>query len=90
MGIIREDFSSLTGIEVRRLENIEYCRARMAEDEFESICSQMPEVALWLTFGGDISLEALKASEAKHSRLIAAKFENELLPPDSPLIDKIK
>jgi len=86
----REDFADLCELDLRRLENIEYGKARMAEGEYENICRLMPEFCLWLTYGGDVSLKALKESDQKFCRFVAAKFESDLIDSVSPIFDRIK
>ncbi|WLQ14422.1 XRE family transcriptional regulator [Hahella aquimaris] len=89
-GLTRQDFSNVTNIELPRLTNIEKLRVKVSEDEFAKVGLLFPEVVQWLVFEGDISLEALRASEQKYCRLIAAKFEAGQTPEGYGLEEKIK
>ncbi|WP_041598356.1 hypothetical protein [Hahella chejuensis] len=89
-GFTRQEFSSITNIELIRLTNLEKLRARVAEDEYEKLGLLFPEVIPWFAYEGDISLEALRSSEQKLCRLIAARFEAGQIPEGYFLEEKFK
>ncbi|AZZ94707.1 XRE family transcriptional regulator [Hahella sp. KA22] len=79
-GFTRQEFSNITNIELTRLTNLEKLKARVAEDEYEKLGLLFPDIIQWLAFEGDISLEALRVSENKLCRLLAARFEAGQIP----------
>ncbi|WP_377516962.1 hypothetical protein [Microbulbifer taiwanensis] len=90
MGLTRNEFGELVGIDWVRLRNVEQLNAKMGEDEFAKIGQMFPELMPWLTYEGDIVMEDLKSSQEKLCRLIAAKIEAGQIPPGFYLEEKLK
>ena len=81
VGMTREQFADYLGVQANRYRTVEVKRARMAEDEFERVCSNFPEFMAWITIEGQIQLSELLASENTYCRLAAARIEANQLPP---------
>ncbi len=66
MGLKRPAFAELTGIDKKRLENIENGFQRMHDIDFEKVCSLYPEFARWITYGGPVDgdLRDLKVADS--------------------------
>jgi len=90
MGLTREEFGEIVGIDWVRMKNIEQQKVRMAEDEFAKIGAMFPEVMPWLTYEGYIDVDDLKNSQENLCRLIAAKIEAKQIPEGYYLEDHIK
>jgi transcriptional regulator with XRE-family HTH domain len=54
MGVNRPAFALLTGIDKKRLENIENGLQRMHDIDFEKVCSLYPEFTRWIAYGGPV------------------------------------
>ena len=59
MGLKRPAFAKLTGIETKRLENIENGRQRMHDIDIEKVCSLYPQFTRWIAYGGPVDRDAL-------------------------------
>ena len=81
MGVTRQDFADMLGIDFIRLRNVEQLRARMSEDEFAVIGEQFPELMPWLVYEGPVDLQALKDSQHHLCRLVAARIDAGQFPP---------
>jgi len=65
MGLSRPAFEKLTGIDRKRLENIESGQQRMHDIDFEKVCSLYPEFSRWITYGGPVDGEVeLKVADS--------------------------
>ena len=74
-GLTQAEFAELSGIQYDRLRNIEPHKQRMADQDFEAICSTTPPIAGFLTHGGEISLMQLKQAEGKLAKLLVFRIE---------------
>lgn len=90
MGMTRDEFCELVGVEWVRLRNVEQLNAKMAEDEFAKIGRMFPELMPWLTYEGDIVVDDLRNSQEKFCRLVAAKIDAGQIPPGFYLEEKLK
>ena len=68
MGLSRPAFEKVTGIDRKRLENIECGQQRMHDIDFEKVCSLYPEFARWITYGGAVDGDVmdLKVADSGH------------------------
>lgn len=87
MGMTREEFAEVIGIDAPRIKNIELHRRKPNEDDFAAIGKTLPELLPWLVYEADISLDGLLQSESKWLRLIAARIEAGQIP-DGYYLDK--
>lgn len=69
------EFCELSGIDYDRLRNIEPKKQRMADEDFQKICSLLPPLSEYLTHGGTISVSALKQLDLKLARLLVMHIE---------------
>lgn len=60
MGLKRPAFAKLTGIDTKRLENIENGRQRMHDIDIEKVCSLYPQFTRWIAYGGPVDRDALE------------------------------
>ena len=71
MGLKRPAFAQLTGIDTKRLENIENGYQRMHDMDFEKVCSLYPEFARWITYGGPVDGDLLDLKVADSAQMDA-------------------
>ncbi|GLK88800.1 helix-turn-helix domain-containing protein [Pseudomonas turukhanskensis] len=71
MGLKRPAFSQLTGIDRKRLENIECGQQRMHDIDFEKVCGLYPEFARWITYGGPVDGDLLDLRVADSAQMSA-------------------
>lgn len=90
IGLTREEFSEILGIDQIRLKNMEQTKCRVAEDEFEKIGLHFPQLLPWLAYEGDITMESLKESDDRLIKLAVARIQAGQLPKESGLEEKIK
>lgn len=66
MGVNRPAFALLTGIDKKRLENIENGLQRMHDIDFEKVCSLYPEFTRWIAYGGPVdgNISSLKVADS--------------------------
>ena len=83
MGLKRPAFAKLTGIETKRLENIENGRQRMHDIDIEKVCSLYPQFTRWIAYGGPVDREALdvplKVADSARMSAIYMVHRNPLL-----------
>jgi transcriptional regulator with XRE-family HTH domain len=71
MGLKRPAFAELTGIDKKRLENIENGLQRMHDMDFEKVCSLYPEFARWITYGGPVDGDLMNLKVADSAQMHA-------------------
>lgn len=71
MGLKRPAFSQLTGIDSKRLENIECGQQRMHDIDFQKVCGLYPEFARWITYGGPVEGDLLQLRVADSAQMSA-------------------
>ncbi len=71
MGLKRPAFSQLTGIDRKRLENIECGQQRMHDIDFEKVCGLYPEFARWITYGGPVDGDLMNLRVADSAQMSA-------------------
>lgn len=80
MGLTRQEFADLVGIETSRIRNIELQRSKIHEEDFAAIGKTLPTLLPWLIYEADITLDELRESENRWLRLIAARIEAGQIP----------
>lgn len=53
-GLKRPEFAKIVGMKAKTVENIEFGRQRMRDEDFEKVCSVYPDFARWITYEGPI------------------------------------
>ncbi len=53
-GLKRPEFARIVGMKAKTVENIEFGRQRMRDEDFEKVCSVYPDFARWITYEGPI------------------------------------
>lgn len=53
-GLKRPEFAMIVGMKAKTVENIEFGRQRMRDEDFEKVCSVYPDFARWITYEGPI------------------------------------
>ncbi|MGY4532706.1 transcriptional regulator with XRE-family HTH domain [Pseudomonas sp. TE3786] len=71
MGLKRPAFAQLTGIDAKRLENIESGQQRMHDIDFEKVCSLYPGFARWITYGGPVDGDLMNLKVADSAQMNA-------------------
>lgn len=71
LGLPRERFCELVGIENMRLTTIENERGRMSTDDLLQVVTVFPEVLSWLVLGAPVDVEMLEKSENLHLKKLA-------------------
>lgn len=71
MVLKRPAFSQLTGIDTKRLENIECGQQRMHDIDFAKVCSLYPEFARWITYGGPVDGDLMHLRVADSAQMSA-------------------
>ncbi|MEN0107947.1 MAG: helix-turn-helix transcriptional regulator [Pseudomonas sp.] len=71
MGLKRPAFAQLTGIDRKRLENIESGQQRMHDIDFAKVCSLYPEFARWITYGGPVDGDLMHLRVADSAQMSA-------------------
>lgn len=94
MGLQREDFAKLLGMEFSRYKNLELKRGRINEEEFAAIGAVLPDFLHWIICAGDLEWEALQSSQSVWTKLIGARIEagqvNTVLPLNKQHIELVR
>jgi len=87
LGLKRPAFAKLTGIDTKRLENIENGRQRMHDIDIEKVCSLYPQFTRWIAYGGPVDRDAvdvpLKVADSARMSAIYMVQRNPLLLTNS-------
>lgn len=89
LGMTRDEFVKQTNISFNRLSNIEKLLAKVNEEEFYHLGRTMPEVLLFIACEGEINLQQCRASQHNLCRLLAARVDNDQLPANNDLVNRI-
>lgn len=90
MGLDQNEMAEILGIEPSRYKNVEAKKVRVAEDEFSAVCSRFPEYVHYLTYEGELDLEAMRRSQEALVKFAAAAIEAGKIPAGFFLEEKIK
>jgi transcriptional regulator with XRE-family HTH domain len=74
LGYSRVEFSKLTGIDYKLLENIELGYSRVNCDHYEAIAKHWPEYTLWLITGKTVSTPNLEQKFRIATQKLALKY----------------
>lgn len=77
LGVPRDRFCDLTGIENMRLITIENLKSRMSTDDLRLVVDVFPEILNWLVTGAPIDIEVLEKSENLHLQRLALSLKLE-------------
>lgn len=89
LGMTRDEFSKVMGINYSRLNNIEKLLAKVNEDEFYQIGILMPEVLLFIACEADLDVQACRNSQHSLCQLLADRVEKNQIPATISLISRI-
>lgn len=82
MGLNRNQFSKLTGIDYLRIVTIEEDRGRMSVDDAALVVTLFPELLHWLVMGTALDYSVLSKSNNEHIRMLADNLETHGMPED--------
>lgn len=82
MGINRNKFSKLTGIDYIRMVTIEEDRGRLGVDDVALVVAHFPELLHWLVLGTPIDVEQCAKSQNEHMRMLADNLETHGYPDE--------
>lgn len=82
MGLNRNKFSKLTGVDYLRIVTVEEERGRVAIDDVAAVLAHFPELLHWLVLGTPIDVEVCAKSESEHMRLLADNLETHGYPDE--------
>lgn len=80
MGVNRNQFSKMTGIDYLRVVTIEEDRGRMSVDDLALIVKLFPELMNWLVLGETLDIETFAASKNEHMIMLADNLETHGMP----------
>lgn len=89
LGLTREEFAHILGIDWVRLKSVEILTARVSEVEYEPLGETVPALIPFLIYEAKISLKALEQSDSTYCQVAASNIKINKLPKKFPIIDLI-
>lgn len=80
VGMTRESFAKVTGIELNRIINLEKKNSRMFAEDVIKIAKKFPPFLGWMILDEDISMEVLKKSQLPLVKIACAQIELDNYP----------
>lgn len=91
IGLSRREFADSVGMKEKVVENIEYGRQRMRDEDFQKVCSVYEDFSRWITYEGPIDSSEVQwkvADSAQRAAVYLVERNPALLPKSASSLEE--